>query len=194
MVADPTVPARVRVEVLREQRHDVDALAFIAGPGRLHIVAAHPGRGLSFLNEVDGLVADIENGMQVAGSISSPRADLSWKPDETPSSMRALLGDDVVGGSGSFHIGAEARIEHDPGQRIAKGLDSSRLASEDRQILHDALSTEPARGQTRDPDSVGASARVGSPASKPHQPALKNPLQLLPNHEPAQPPMEDPER
>jgi len=182
VVDDQTIAAKVRLDTLAGERPDVDAVAFVSGPGRLKVIATPSGKGLGFLDALDGLEEDIEDGVQLAGSIWEGAASLSWNPEAVPAPIGALVAPELFRSTDPADIAAAGQISHDAGNRIAKGLDAASLAPEDRAILREGLSGEQGSaddewpsdspGQTR-PDKAGAD-----------RPALRTGERLLPTHPP----------
>lgn len=101
--------APVCVEGLAGVRDDVDAVAFLAGPGRLKVIATSPG-GLAFLDEVEGLKTDFEQHV-MAGCVTPGLAELTWTPGSVPTSAAVLVGEEAVDRARAVEAGAVARIE-----------------------------------------------------------------------------------
>jgi hypothetical protein len=159
---DPGFTATVRPEAVHGVRTDVDAVAFVAGPGRLRVVATHPGADLSVLDDVPGLVDQLQDGSGISGSITAPRAEFSWQPDgDVPTPICALLDLDLFR---SARPPAAARIERPLSERRAKGIDRSRLAPADVDVIREALGGQPAAPPEGDLTAVREGVR--SPAHR----------------------------
>jgi hypothetical protein len=144
VVDDPEFSAKVRPEALQGVRTDVDAIAFIAGPGRLRVIAARQNADLSVLNASPGLLQLLQDGGAISGSITTPRAEFSWLPDEdVPAPICALLDLELFRTARPVE---SARIERPFSERRAKGIDPSRLAPQDLQIIREALGGDGRRG------------------------------------------------
>ncbi|MGH2820251.1 MAG: hypothetical protein ACRDJ5_06335 [Actinomycetota bacterium] len=134
VVTDPMIPARVRPETFQGLRGDVDALAFLGGPGRLVIVLERAGEPPGFLR----ILAE-DPGLTV-GSLAGPRTDVVWRPGTVPESVAGLFGRrDFEAIEDEPPAGESARIAHAPDERIAKGLRPARLDAGDRRAVLDGL-------------------------------------------------------
>jgi hypothetical protein len=137
VVNNPLLAARVRPESLRTGRGDVDAVAFVAGPGRLRLIATTPGTDLSVLRDLPGLAEHLHGEAAISGSITTPRAELTWDPAEPPAPICSLL--DIELFEGADPVGAGARIDRPHAERRAKGIDPTRLGPQDRATIGEAL-------------------------------------------------------
>jgi hypothetical protein len=167
VLGNSLLSARVRPEALCRGRTDVDAIALVAGPGRLHLVACTPANDLSVLQQVPGLVEHLRDGA-VSGSITTPRAELSWAPDDVPAPVSALLDVELFAGTGA--VGTEARIRRPASDRRAKGSDSTRLAPQDRQVIREALGVPGAEDAGQD--------RGDTPIAEIHPPAYRSGIEI----------------
>ncbi len=137
------------------ERHD--AVAFVAGPGRLRVVATHPGADLSVLDGIPGIVEHMQDGAGISGSITAPRAEFSWQPDgDVPATICALLDLELFR---SARPPAAARIERPLSERRAKGIDPSRLASADLEVIREALGGQPATPPAGGGTAIGVGVR-----------------------------------
>jgi hypothetical protein len=148
LITDPAVPARVRPEIFRALRRDVDALAFVGGPGRLVIIATGAGRSPAFLRALSADPA------LTIGSLAASRADIVWRPGRVPESVVHLFGrrifDDI---EGHPPVPESARIAHATDERIAKGLHPSRLHHGDRATLLEGILNHAREERTRGPST-----------------------------------------
>lgn len=144
IITDHTIPARVRPEIFRELRADVDGLAFPGGPGRLVIVLRRAGEPPQFLRTLS------EDPALTIGSLAGRRTDVVWRPGSVPESVARFFARELFEAIDAEPSATEsARITHTTEERIAKGLNMSRLDARDREALLDGV-REHLRGQ--DPD------------------------------------------
>lgn len=140
---DAALSASVRPELLRGGRSGIDAIACVAGPGRLRLVAATESTDLRCLQDVPGLCELLQEGSPLSGSITSERAELIWAPDDVPAPICALLDLDHFGGAGPLDDGA--RIHRPLEDRRAKGTDPAWLPVQDHPVIREALGTSNGR-------------------------------------------------
>jgi hypothetical protein len=134
LITDHTIPSRVRPEIFRQLRRDVDALAFVGGPGRLVIVHRGAGESRAFLRMLS------EDPALTVGSLTGPRTDVVWRPGSVPESVARLFGRKVFEDiEAEPPVAESARIAHAADERIAKGLHASRLDAGDREALLDGI-------------------------------------------------------
>jgi hypothetical protein len=134
VITDYTIPARVRPEIFRELRGDVDALAFVGGPGRLVIVLGRAGESPVFLRKLSA------DPVLSIGSLAGPRIDVAWRPGRVPESVARLLGRRIFESiEAEVPVTESARITHTTDERIAKGLHASRLDTGDREALLEGI-------------------------------------------------------
>ncbi len=163
--------APVCVEGLAGVRDDVDAVAFLAGPGRLKVIATSPG-GLAFLDEVEGLKTDFEQHV-MAGCVTPGLAELTWTPGSVPTSAAVLVGEEAVDRASSRgRCGGTDRAAPEGSKR----LHPARLAPEDLASLREALRIEPGSGE----DALEDTGADPSPSPTLQHTALRNALELLP--------------
>lgn len=187
VVGDPTIRARVRLDVLRRVRTDVDAIAFAGGPGRLSVITTSEERDLSFLREAEGLLVELHRGLPLAGSISGVRAEFAWTPGKVPDAIVRLLGNGLpADGPASRRVGNAGRIHHPLDERIAKGLHG--VPPADRSLLAEGLG---ASGTARPVPSGEEVAGVGAPIEVA---SLRNRLELVPSQDEAELEQEPPWR
>jgi len=143
---------------------DVDAVAFVAGPGRLRVVAARPGADLSAFDPSPGWWSTCRTGPVPRGAITASRAELSWQPGEdVPAPICALLDLDLFR-SGRPDVAA-ARSGRPPPDRRAKGLDPGRLAPGDLEVIREALGGGAGTGPAQEGGTAPA-AGIRSPAHR----------------------------
>ncbi|HEY8201931.1 MAG TPA: hypothetical protein VII47_11310, partial [Actinomycetota bacterium] len=159
---DSALSARVRPEVLCGRRTDVDAVGFVAGRGRLRLMAATPQTDLRALEEVPGLVQSLQAGV-VSGSVSRARAEFSWYPGAVPPApLSSLI--DLALFDGAAPV-AEARISRPPSDRRAKGSDPARLPPQDRKLISEALGS-PCAGEPAGSSGGGPATTACLPAHR----------------------------
>lgn len=134
---DSALSARVRPEVVQGRRTDVEAVGFVAGPGRLRLVATDPRTDLCVLQTIPGLTEGLEEGT-ISGSITTPRAELSWPPGITaPAPIAALVDPNLF--EQAPVVDDDVRIVRPPSERRAKGTDPDRLPPQDRELIGEVL-------------------------------------------------------